>query len=253
MLALLAAGCGPAPAGATPTLTVFAAASLSGAFAELATRFEAAHPGTTVVLNLAGSQQLAQQLAQGAPADVFASAGEPEMQQAVAAGRVAAGSARLFATNRLVAVAAAGAGEVRDLSDLARPGVTLVLAAPEVPAGRHAQDFLDRAAADPAYGPGYRLAVLANVASYEANVRAVLNKVALGEAGAGIVYASDLHGAPPHVLALPIPEALNPIAAYPIAVVADSQQPALAQAFVEMVLSPEGQRVMRDFGFGGAR
>ncbi len=246
---LLAAGCRPAPA-ASPRLDVFAAASLGGAFGALGARFEADHPGLSVSLNLAGSNQLAQQLADGAPADVFASAAPEQMAAAVAAGRVAEGAVQPFATNRLVVVyPAANPAGLATLADLARPGLRLVLAAPEVPAGRYALEFLDRAAQDPAYGPEYRARVLANVVSYEQNVRAAFGKAALGEADAAIVYGSDAAGAA-DVGQLTIPAALNVVATYPIAPITNSSQPKLAQAFIDFVLSDEGQAVLASYGFG---
>lgn len=235
----------------TGTLTVLAAASLSDAFGELASRFESAHPGVRVALSLAGSQQLAQQLAQGAPGDVFASANRQEMDHAVQAGRVAAGSAHVFAHNRLTVVLPRDnpAGLVR-LQDLAKPGLRLVLAAAEVPVGQYALQFLDKASQEARFGPGFKGAVLKNVASYEENVKSVLTKVELGEADAGIVYATDAGSASAaQVSQIEIPEELNSVAEYSIAPLADAAQPRLAQEFVQLVLSPEGQEVLAKYGF----
>ena len=232
------------------TLNVFAAASLTDAFNEIGAAFGAANPGVSVVFNFAGSNQLAAQIAAGAPADVFAAADAAQMAAAVASGRIDAGAARPLATNRLVVVVPAGnpAG-IATLQELATPNTLLVLAAGEVPVGRYALAFLDRAAADAAFGGGFRAAVLANVVSYEANARGVLNKVALGEADAGIVYASDLMGAA-GVGSLAIPDALNVVAAYPIAPLNDSAQPELAASFVAWVLGEAGQAVLADYSFG---
>lgn len=229
-------------------LTVFAAASLSDVFEEMGGEFEAAHSGVRVVFNFAGSQQLAQQLAQGAPGDVFASANVEQMGAVVESGRIGAGAPRTFARNRLAVVAAPGnpAG-VRALEDLAQPGVRLVLADAAVPAGRYALTFLDRAAEDDALGMAFREGALANVVSYEQNVRTVLTKVALGEADAGIVYVSDAAAAEVEVVT--IPERLNPVARYPIARLRDAERPALAGAFVEFVLSEEGQGILAAYGF----
>ena len=139
---------------------------------------------------------------------------------------------------------------LNSLSDLARPGVRLVIAAKEVPVGQYTLDFLDKAAQNPAYGPAYKQAVLANIVSLEANVKSVVGKVALGEADVGIVYSSDLAGTGGEKLGkLDIPDALNVVAIYPIAVVSDSPAPALAQAFVAAVLSPEGQAVLSKYQF----
>ena len=229
-------------------LTVFAAASLSDVFEAMGREFEAAHPGVRVVFSFAGSQQLAQQLAQGAPGDVFASADERQMGAVVESGRIEAGAAQTFARNRLAAVVAPGnpAG-VEALADLARPGVRIALADAAVPAGRYALAFLDRAAEDDALGTAFREGVLANVVSYEQNVRTVLTKVALGEADAGIVYVSDAAAADVEVVT--IPEGLNPVARYPIAPLRDAERPALAGAFVDYVLSEEGQGILAAYGF----
>ena len=152
---------------------VFAAASLAEAFAQITYQFEQAHPDASVVLNLAGSQQLAHQLSQGAPADVFASANQEQMEAAIQTDRLRPGSQQVFAHNRLAVILPAdNPADLRKLSDLARPGLQIVLAAPEVPAGRYAALLLDSAGADPGYGPVFRNGVLANVASYEENVRA---------------------------------------------------------------------------------
>ncbi len=257
LCAALLAACAPAaPAASAPTpvsgsLTVMAAASLTGAFTDLGKQFEAAHPGVKVQFNFAGSQQLAQQLGQGAAADVFASANQKQMDAAVQAGRVEKDAARIFVRNRLVVVVPKNnpAG-LNGLPDLARAGLKLVLAAKEVPVGQYSLDFLDKAVKDGSYGTDYRDKVLANVVSYEENVKSVLVKVALDEADAGIVYTSDVTGADAErVQQITIPDALNVIAAYPIAPVKDSASPQLAQEFVDLVLSPAGQSKLAEYGF----
>ena len=232
-------------------LIVFAAASLAEAFSETVHQFELNNPGVTVVLNLAGSQQLAHQLSQGAPADVFASADEEQMEAAVETGRVESGSEQIFANNRLALIFPAdNPAGLRTLSDLARPGLKLVLAAPAVPAGHYAALFLDAASADPGFGPIFRDSVLANVVSYEENVRAVLSKVRLGEADAGIVYASDVEPKlADGVGRLTLPEYLNVQAGYSIAPLANSEQPDLARAFIDFILSSQGQGLLRENGF----
>ena len=145
-----------APSTAATTLTVFAAASLSGPFDEIARSFEVGYPGVKVVLDFAGSQQLAQQLALGAPADVFASASQAPMDAAVQAGRVPAGSDRIFAHNRLISSRpSANPAHIEGLADLTQPGVTIVLAAKEVPASQYSLDFLQRASGDGEHGPRF--------------------------------------------------------------------------------------------------
>jgi len=251
LVALLALLCLNACTRESVTLTVMAAASLTEAFEELAKQFEAQNPGVSVSFNFAGSQQLAQQLAEGAPADVFASANQKQMTAAVDSGRVEENSIESFAQNRLVVIYPQGnpAG-LEVLEDLAGPGLKLVLAAKEVPVGQYSLDFLEKAGQVPLFGPSFPQSVLKNVVSYEENVRSVLNKVALGEADAGIVYSSDVSGeAASKVGQLNIPDELNVIASYPIAVIKDSQHTTQAQAFVALVLSPTGQEILAKHGF----
>jgi molybdate transport system substrate-binding protein len=228
-----------------------AAASLTGAFNELGAQFEAANPGVTVQINFSGSQQLAQQISQGAPADVFASANQKQMDAAVEAGRVGKDTSRVFVTNKLVLIyPKSNPASLQGLGDLSKPGLKLVFAAKEVPAGQYSLDFLDKTAGEGNFGADYKEKVLANVVSYESNVKAVLTKVAIGEADAGIVYSSDVTGADAEKVGqLAIPDALNIIAAYPIATIQDSPNKELAQKFVDLVLSDEGQSVLSKYGF----
>lgn len=257
LLALLSACAGPAvaptaaPAGDSQvTLTVLAAASLTESFQEMAPIFEAAHPGVTIAFNFAGSQQLAQQLGDGAPADVFASANRKQMNVSIDAGRVQKDTPRTFAGNYLVVIVPGdNPAGIATLADLARPGIKLVLAAGEVPVGQYSLEFLDKASADSTLGSDYANQVLANVVSYEENVKAVLTKVSLGEADAGIVYTSDAAGASGKIITIAIPLQLNVVADYPIAVIADSASLELAQAFVDFVLSDEGQQILQKHGF----
>lgn len=247
-------GGGVLQAQADQTLTVFAAASLTDAFEEIATAFEAAHPGVDVLFNFAGSSDLAAQLAEGAPADVFASANNRQMTAARDAGRVTTRPVT-FVKNRLVLIVPVeNPANIAGLRDLANEGVLLVLAAPDVPVRDYTNTMLDRMAADPGYGESYREAVMANVVSEEQNVRQVAAKVALGEADAGIVYLSDVTpDISDQVMALPIPDSLNTIATYPIAITNDTANPELAQAFVDYVTSEEGQATMEAWNFVPAR
>lgn len=232
-------------------MTVMAAASLTDAFQELATQFEAQNPGVVVRFNFASSQQLAQQLAEGAPADIFASANLKQMEAAVEAGRVDEGDIQTFAQNRLVVIfPQENPAGLDRLEDLARPGLKLVIAAKEVPVGQYSLEFLEKAKMDQALEPSFTDRVKMNVVSYEQTVKAVLNKVALGEADAGIVYSSDVSGeAASSVGQLTIPDELNVIASYPITIIKDSQNTALAQAFIDMALSPAGQELLARHGF----
>lgn len=235
------------------TLNVFAASSLTDAFARIGEQFAAEHAGVEVVFNFAGSNQLATQINEGAPADLFASANEAQMDVAIATGQIA-GAPQIFARNLLVVVTPGdNPAGLTALPDLAVPGVKIVLAAETAPAGQYALAFLDKAAADENLGADYRDAVLANVVSYEQSVRSVLTKVALGEADAGIVYRSDAAAsAAGEVQQIDIPDPLNTVAAYPIAILSDSPHAALAQAFIEAVLSVEGQQTLEQYGFLGA-
>ncbi len=233
------------------TLNVFAAASLQDVFTEMGENFEAANPGTKVAFNFAGSQQLAQQIDQGAPADVFASANKAQMTAAIKSGRVVSGAEHVFVRNRLVVIVPKdNPGKVEKLQDLAKPGLKLVLAAKEVPVGQYTLDFLTRTLTDTNFGAAYQGAVLKNVVSYEDNVRSVLSKVVLGEADAGVVYTTDVtQDAAPKVTSIDIPDTLNTVAAYPIAALQDSKQADLAGKFVTYVLSDEGQKILASYGF----
>lgn len=218
----------------TPTLTVLAASSLTDAFTAIEQDVEA-RLGADVRISLAGSQQLATQVLEGAPADVLATADDVQMQRVVDAGLVA-GQPEVFARNRLVVVTGAGGRDVLGLADLDDPGLDVVLAAPEVPAGRYARAAL--ADADVEVDP----------VSLEPSVRAVLSKVALGEADAGIVYASDVAGDDRDLEVHGIAPGRTPEITYPIAVLEDSDHPDLARAFVEHVLSPRGQARLAQHG-----
>jgi molybdate transport system substrate-binding protein len=238
------------PAG-SEELIVFAAASLTESYSELGTLFETQHPNVKIIFNFAGSQQLAQQIDQGAAVDVYASASNKYMEAAIESGRVLQADAVPFARNRLMVIFPkdnpAGLKELRDLSNA---GLKLVLADESVPVGQYSLNFLDKAVRDPCFGKTYKVGVLKNVVSYENNVKSVTAKVALGEADAGIVYVTDITAKVSENLGtLDIPDALNTVAVYPIAPIADSQNPELARAFFDLVRSPAGQEVLARYGF----
>jgi len=237
------------------TLTVYSAASLTEAFNEVSTNFENTHPGAKVILNFAGSQQLAQQLSLGAPADIFASANLKQMQIAQQSGRIAAGQVRVFAHNNLVVITPLdNPAQIIHLQDLARPGLKIGLAASAAPVGRYSLEFLDKASYQADFWPDFKSDVLNNVVSYEETVRAVLSKVILGEVDAGIVYSSDLNAkSGSQVLTFNIPEALNPVASYYIAPINESSQANLANEYVNFVLSPSGQLILEKHGFQPVR
>jgi molybdate transport system substrate-binding protein len=238
-LALPLAGCGGGgPSGGSSAspgeLKVFAAASLTAAFGRLAERYTAATGGTKVTFNFAGSQALATQIRQGAPADVFASADTASMDKV----RDLVGTPHSFAGNLLQIVVETGNPKgVTGLDDLARGDLKVVLAAEEVPAGRYAGQILDRA--------GVRVRPV----SREDNVKAVVTKVALGEADAGIVYLTDVAAGGDRIDGVAIPAGQNVAATYPIATVRASGNQDRAQAFVDLVRSAEGQGILQSFGF----
>jgi molybdate transport system substrate-binding protein len=236
-------------------MTVFAAASLTESFGEIGAAFERRHPGIKVVFNFAGSQQLRSQLEQGALADVFASANPGEMDASVAAGVVRADSVRDFARNRLVVIyPRRNPAAIATLADLARPGVKIDLADPAVPAGKYTVQMLEATGIDAGLGPAFKSKVLANVVSREENVKSVVAKVRLGEADAGVVYATDAAGeAGKDLGVLSIPDAINQTASYPVGVAIKSGQPEAAAQFIQYLLSPDGQRVMQRHGFLPAR
>ncbi len=258
LLALLLAACSgapPAPAaapspGPSGRLSVFAAASLGDAFEAIGAAFEAGHPGAEVDFHFAGSQQLVAQINEGAPADVLATASAAHMQAAVAGGRVASGTEQTFALNRLVVVVPKdNPAGIASVQDLAQPGLRLILADAAVPAGQYSLEVLAKASALPAYTESFSPTVLANVVSYEDNVRSVLAKVALGEGDAGIVYTTDAALEAERVALVEIPDELNVIATYPAAPIADSPNPELARAFMAYLLGPEGQAALGRHGF----
>jgi molybdate transport system substrate-binding protein len=248
---LLLASCSQQAAQTPVELNVFAAASLADAFEELATTFEQQNPGVTITYNFAGSQQLAAQIGQGAPADVFASANMAQMDVAVESGRIVSESVQPFASNLLVVVMTSEAkARINDLSGLAQPGVKIILAAESVPVGKYSLEFLDKATADPTFNGQYKAQVLANVVSYEDNVRSVLTKVALGEGDAGIVYTSDLAAnSAENVERIDIPANLNVIATYPIALLNDSQHREVAERYIAFIRSAAADPVLSKYGF----
>jgi molybdate transport system substrate-binding protein len=237
-----------APATEKATLHVFAAASLADAFGELATEFERAHAGTRVQLNLAGSQQLAVQIEQGAAADVFASADRQWMDYVVQHAHVE-GTPVVFARNRMVAIVPrTNPARIGRLQDLAKPGVKLVMCAEAVPAGRYGREVLANLSRAQGFDAGFARRTLANVVSEEDNVRAVVSRVQIGEADAGLCYRSDVSGAVArYVRVFAIPDGSNVLAAYPIAAL-EGRSAALAREFVTLVLSAAGQKALERHG-----
>jgi len=230
-------------------VTVFAAASLTDAFEAIEQELEAASPNLSITYNFGGSQALVTQLEEGAQADVFASANMAQMEAAIEANLVADAPVP-FVHNRLAIVTPAdNPADIEGPADLGKEGTLLVLAQSEVPAGRYARESVCLMATESApYGSDFVERVAANVVSEEEDVRDVLAKVALGEADAGIVYVSDAVAAGDQVHVVDIPDEVNVVATYPVAVLAEGDQ-ALGSAFVTYLLSEEGQALLERNGF----
>jgi molybdate transport system substrate-binding protein len=233
-VALAAGACGGGDGAGE--VVVFAAASLSGAFTELGDAFTEAYPETSVTFSFAASSELAAQIIEGAPADVYASADLASMSRLTDAG-ANAGEPVVFANNRSEIVAAAGNPlGISGLQDLA-DDLILVTCAPQVPCGTYASRIFANAG------------VTVTPDSFEENVKAVVTKVRLGEADAGIVYATDVAAAGDGVMGIEIPPEFNVVAEYPVAVTAEAPNPEGARAFLDYVVSGAGQAILSSYGF----
>ena len=230
----------PSPSGTSTggaTITVFAAASLKKAFTEIGERFEADNPGDDVEFSFAGSADLATQLTQGAPADVFASADTANMDKVAQAGLLSTEPVN-FASNTLtIAVAPGNPTNITALKDLTRPGVSVVICAPQVPCGS-ATERVEQAG-------GVQL----DPVSEESSVSDVLNKVTTGQADAGLVYATDVLAAGDKVTGVAFPESAGVVNTYPIGVLTQSANPEAARRFVDLVTSEAGQKALAAAGF----
>lgn len=261
LAAIIVAGCTnqPAQPALTPTptaiqqeeLTVFAAASLTNVVTEIARDYELLHPGVRVVTNFDGSQALRTQIEQGAYADVFLSANTKHMNALRDKGLMENTTIGLFVKNKLaVIVPASNPAKITTLQNLAEPGVRLVIGTKDVPVGDYARQILKKMANDTAYGSSYQEAVLANVMSEETAVTAVVAKVQLGEADAGIVYESDI--TPDNrdkFLIIAIPDKYNVIAEYPAGILKDSRNTDEASGFINYLKSDPGRATFVKYGF----
>lgn len=235
----LIVGCSGSTPGATSDsrVTVFAAASLKSTFTALGARLEKDAPGTGVTFSFAGSSDLGSQLTQGAPADVFASADTTNMTKVLDAGLLS-GDPVNFASNTLTIVTPKGNPKnIASFADLASPGTTVVVCAPQVPCGSATQKVEDATGTD------------LRPVSEESSVTDVLGKITSGQADAGLVYVTDAESAGDAVASVPFPESNDGVNTYPIAVLKDSKNAETARKFVDLVTGPEGQRVLADAGF----
>ena len=231
------ASASPSAAPLTGTLSVFAAASLTASFNALGASFQTANPGVTVKFNFAGTPTLVTQIEQGAPADVFASADTTNMTKLTTDG-FTTGTSQVFARNQLEIVVAPGNPKgITRLADLAKPGLIYISEGPTVPAGKYALQALATAG------------VKVTPKSLETSVTAVISKIELGEADAGIVYTTDIQAAGSKVAGVPIPAADNVIATYPIVAVKGSSNLTVANAFIAYVMSATGQSTLATYGF----
>jgi len=252
---MLFVSCGGSSSGGTSTstpspvkLNVFGAASLTAAFGEIKTKFEAANPGVTVTYNFAGSNTLAQQITSGAPADVFASADTNNMQKVSNPGLV--NTPQTFARNKVVVIVPANnPGNIKTLHDLANKGVSIAVANSSVPVGNYTLEVLNKMGQSSEYGPAYENAVKANFVTQETSVTGVVQKVQLGDVDAGFVYVSDAFSAGSKVMSIDIPDEFNILADYPIATVKASTHPSAAESFVQYVLSVDGQAILAKYHF----
>ncbi len=243
-----AAASAPASAASGGELTILGAASLKGALEQAKTAYEAANPGTTLVLSTDSSSALETQIEQGAPADVFLSADTTDPQKLVDNG-LAEGDPVTFAGNKLtVIVPTANPAGIASPADLAKSGVKVIAAGDEVPITKYATQLVDNLAKETGYPADFAAAYAANVASKEDNVKAVVAKVELGEGDAGIVYVTDVK-ASNKVTTIDVPDAANVPATYDGVVVKASRDAASAKAFLDWFAGPEGQAILSGLGF----
>ena len=246
LILFLIAGCAESQSKRHNEVVIFAAASLTNAFEDLSNRFEDLHPNTEILLSFSSSSQLAAQILEGVPGDLFASANQIQMEIVENSGEVA-GKSATFATNTLqIAVPKTNPMDINTLEDLCRLDLRLVLAVPNTPIREYTDQLIERSLSQDQQQKFFQ-----NLASEEANVRQVVTKIALGEADAGIVYSSDITpDISDLVIGIPISTKFSISASYPIAVLERSQNKEIAEEFIEFTLSDEGQSILQKWGFG---
>ena len=231
-------------------ITVFTAASLTGAFGEIGQMYKN-ETSTSVVFNFDGSQVLRTQIENGAYADVFASANTKQLNALKADGLMNNSSVSIFTRNKLALIIPKdNPAQIHNLTDLARPGVKIVIGTKDVPVGDYAMQIINKLGNDSAYGPDYKKKVLSNIISQETTVNYVVTKVALGEADVGVAYVSDVtEDLASKVDKIEIPDRYNIIAEYPMGMLSDSKHPAEAERFMDFVKSNESRAVLERYGF----
>lgn len=262
LMAVMVAGCttsSPTPSPTTSvtpapqnvTLKVFAAASLSDAFNETAAQYKVLHPNVDIQFQFAGTQQIRTQVEQGAYADVFAAASTSHMNALVNEGFVNNSTVKNFTQNKLaLIVPLSNPANISSLSDLNRSGIKLVICAPSVPCGSYTLQLLNKTVNNSAYGASFKPAVLKNVVSQETDVNSAVSKVALGEADAAFVYQSDVPASmQSKVKVIALPDSVNVLAVYPIAVLKESKNSVEAQDFENFVLSDSGKAILDKYHF----
>jgi molybdate transport system substrate-binding protein len=237
----------PTAAPKNVSLKIFAPSSLTDAAKDITTAFEAANPGVKLAIEFGHSPTQRLQFTQGATGDVFLTASQKDMDDAVTDQTITSGKPRVFATNQLVVILPAkNSANLEKLEDLAKPGVRVLVAVVDTPIGKVTLDMLDKW--DKQFGPGYKAKVMANVVSNEAGVKPIVSKIKLGEADAGIVYVTDAVSAS-ELKTIAIAADLNMIMQLNVAPIAKAANPEQAAAFTAYLMSPEGQAILKKWGF----
>ncbi len=231
-------------------LTVFTAASLTGAFAEIGRLYEN-ETSINIVFNFDGSQVLRTQIENGAYADILVSANKKQMNALKDDGLMNNSTIFVFTRNKpALIIPGDNPANIHSISDLAKPGIKIVIGVKDVPIGDYTLQILDKLASDATYGPEFKRKVIANVVSNETNVNYIVSKIALGEADAGIAYKSDVtEDLAAKITKIEIPDEYNVIAEYPIGILKQSKYPAQAEEFINLVKSDEGKAILEKYGF----
>jgi len=256
--ALFIAGCtgvqeeeGTSETGAQGELIVYTAASLTGVSKDLGSAFESRYPGTKVTFNLAGTQTIKNQIQMGAYADVFMSASTRYTNELMGGGYLVNDTVRKFSSNYIVIIVPSGnPGDIQSYTDLTRPGVKIAMGTEEVPVGINTRIVLDKLSASPDTPDGWKDAVFQNVVTYENAEPAVVTKVSLGEVDAGFVYESSFSATKTGSLELiTIPEEYNALQIYTLGILTDSTNKKTGETFIEFILSDDGQKILKNYGF----